>query len=465
MFAAIALMGLLGAAVVAGVLVLFAKYGPRDLLVLAVLSFIALYLSRFDDYVQASLAGRPLIGFHFFLIAACLMLGAVRLVIPERPRLGFGAIATLLGIYATLSILSGLANGGKMGLAAAVQVLIISLGPCALAAFLVDLVPRTEAASARLRGSFLLLVGVMTPCLQVASSVTPNLFGAVLGWATAATGATGFVRGGSPLGGAIATGAIEVLAYSLAMHEVVARRRKRYAAVLILIGVSVLFTLARSVLLMLILFHVFYFWSVIRRYPLRVAGLALAGILVMTPLFLKLEQRFSFERFLETGDASSELRGQSAIAALRASVQHPILGGGPGLVYDEIRTDWLTDASAIAARMDRVKIVGESISAFEPHDLYLLLAAEHGWPAAFAFTGVFVLIWRRMNRLRRTVDDQRSSLAAAFAAVLAALGAMFFTSSGPLVNPQGSVFLWFFAFAGLHFRASAPAESRGATAL
>ena len=459
------MMGVIGAAVVAGGLVLFARYGARDLLVLAVLGFISLYLSRFNDFLQGSLAGRPLIGFHFFLLAACLALGAARLVMRETPRLEYGAIAVLLGLYATLSIASGLANGGKVGLAAAAQILIISLGPCALAAFLVDLVPRTEAASARLRGSFLLLVGVMTPCLQVASSVVPNLFGSILGWATAASGATGFVRGGSPLGGSIATGTIEVLAYGLAMHEVVARRRKRYAVVLILIGVSVLFTLARSVLLMLILFHVFYFWSVIRRFPLRVAGLTLAGMLVMTPLFLKLEQRFSFERFLETGDASSELRGYSAIAALRASAAKPILGGGPGLIYDEIRTDWLVDASAIATRLDRVKIVGESISAFEPHDLYLLLAAEHGWPAALAFSGVFVLIWRRMNRLRRTLDDDRSSQAAAFAAVLAALGAMFFTSSGPLVNPQASVFLWFFAFAGLHFRASVLAESTGATAL
>lgn len=454
MFAAVAILGLIGAAAVAAGLVLFARYGARDLLVLAVLGFISLYLSRFDDYLQATIAGRPLIGFHFFLIAACLALGAARLVVREAPRLEYGWIVALLSTYAGLSIASGLANGGKEGLAAAVQILIISLGPCVLAATLVDLVPRTEAASSRLRVSFLLLIGVMTPALQLASSVAPNLLGALLGWTTAASGAAGFVRGGSPLGGSIATGAVEVLAYGLAMHEVVARRRKRYIPVLILVGVSVLFTLARSVLLMLILFHLFYFWSVIRRYPLRIAGLALAGFIVMTPLLVKLEERFSFERFLETGDASAELRGYSAKAALRASVRRPVLGGGPGLIYDEIRTDWLVDASALAAKKNRVKIVGDSLSAFEPHNLYLLLAAEHGWPAALAFTGAFFVVWRRMRGLRRGLHDDRASQAAAFAAVLAAMGAMFLTFSGPLVNPQGSVFLWFFVFSGLHFRAS-----------
>ncbi len=439
----------------AAALAVLGGYRVRDLLLLGFLTSITLYLSRFDAQFSATLLGRPYVGLDFYLLIVVVVLLPLRILFREVPGLRITSAVLLMGAFATLSLISGLLNKGFIGVGAAIQVLVITFAPAAVAALWVEVMPRDRRTHHRMMLSFVLLVGVFTPLVFLLTSLAPNLLGSLLGWSTVAAGrSAGFVRGWSPLGGPIATGMLMVIAYGFAMHEVVGRRKRLFAVVLVLVGVALLFTLSRSVMLMFILFHVVYFWSAIRRQPIRILGLGTLAVIVMAPLMFQLMERYSFERFTRYQDESTDIRASSAIAALEASFEKPFLGHGPGLLYEQIRVEGVVGGDA--TRM-KAMYVGGRISALEPHNLYLLLAAEHGWPAAITFVFGLLLLWRHTRVGPRTVDDEDRSMGAAVHAIWVACLFMFLTYSGPLVNTQSSVFFWMFVFIGQHWRATVAA--------
>lgn len=335
-------------------------YGIRDLAALGVLASTAFYLSRFDQMVWTELIGRPYPGFFWFLLALAAGLFALRLLAPQSERLGLATPAAAAVGFAYLAVLSGFVRGGFEGFGAALQILVIVFGPILVAAQTVDLIPRTREASARLRDSFVLLGGIVTPLFLVSTAVAAPLLSRFLGWGvTAVERESGFVRGWSPLGGPISTGFVLVLAYGLAMHEAIGRRRRVFVAVLVLIAGALLFTLSRSSVMMMAVFHVVYFWRLIRRRPGRVVAVALTSVALFFVLFVQLDERYSFERFLQTDDSSTHVRASSAVAALTVSLEHPVLGHGPGLLYDEIRTDWL-DRRELGATTPRIASAASS---------------------------------------------------------------------------------------------------------
>jgi hypothetical protein len=433
-------------------LVLFGGYRFGDLLVLAILSGAAVYLSRFNAYLSLTVQNRTFSTLFWLFMALALFLLVVRLFVPNRTPLRCGLLFFLFAAFGFLSIVSGVFNGGVEGLIASVHVLGLVFAPILVGWLLVDIMPRDQLSSRRMRLSFILILGVLTSMIVLVSSLAPNLLGSLLGWSEiAASRAFGFVRGWSPIGSAPATGLLLVLAYGLAMHEVIDNRRRIFIPVLILVGLAIMFMLTRSVLLMFLLFHLFYFWSALRRNPLRVIGLALLAGIIMTPIMLELFERFSFERFTSTQDSSIDIRTSSAIAALEASFEKPFLGHGPGLLYEQIRTEGVGMADALGGRH---MYVGQHISALEPHDLYLMLAAEHGLPAAGFFIAAMLVLWSRARTVRIPPLHRRSPLSVTLSALWISAFAMYLTSSGPLVNPQASLFFWFFAFYGLHWRAT-----------
>jgi len=452
MLAAITVVIVLTLLLVSAGLALFAGYRWRDLLVLWFLATIALYLSRFDQQVQIPIHDRTYVALHAYLLGVAAALGLLRWVARQTPRLGYTSLFVLLSLFAMLAVVSGLVNRAVDGFSSAVYVLVVVLLPLIVAALLVDCIPRGEGDQRRLRVSFILVIGVLTSSIVVGSAIAPNLFGEILGWSTlAASRQTGFVRGWSPLGGPIASGILLVFAYGLAMHEVIGGRRRRYIAVLLLVGTALLFTLARSVMAMWLLFHIVYFWSAIRRHTARVLGLIVVVGFLSIPLLWQLQPRYSFERFFVFGGKSTELRASSARAALAASVKNPILGQGPGLLYEEIRRSGPVTAGG-GARRWKTTVVADQISALEPHNLYLLLAAEHGWIALALFVGLLILIWRRIRIRSQLLGDHDRSVRSALNALWISTFVMLLTSSAPLVNPQVAVFFWFFAFTGLHWR-------------
>lgn len=444
------LLGLIGAAA----LMLFAGYRMRDVLVLAFLTSIVMYLSRWDLYLQHEIHGRPFVTFHWYLLGAALVFAAARVLFPEPPPMRFGPLLLAGFGFAALAMMSGVLNGGAAGAVSAVHVLVVTVLPALAAATCVALIPRDSAASRRLRVTFILLAGVLTPAMVVLSALAPNQIGSLLGWGTIAAGrATGFVRGWSPLGSPITTGTAMILAYGLAMHEVIGTRKRRYIAVLLLVGLAMLFTLARSVLLMFAIFHLVYFWSAIRRQPMRVIGVGMLLVVLAVPVVYKLSERFSFERFLEGGGASTDLRASSALGALAASLRNPVLGNGPGLLYEGVRQGE-TVRIVRGSREVRTIMVAGRVSALEPHNVYLLVAAEHGWVALGLFMAILLICWRRTRLRNFLADVEDRSMSSAFHALWLALLFMLLTASNPMIKEQIAVLFWFFAFLGLHWRAT-----------
>ena len=465
----IVLLGLLAAATVAGAwsLARFAGYGSRDLAAASALFATLLFLSRFDAMLYTRLFDRPYPGIVVFMLLISVGLGLYRALTPtRRPRkMQWVMIALLFGIFAYLAILSGLVNRAGEGVAAALQALALCGMPILLAAQVISVTPQTTTGVTKLRWTIILAAGVLTPIALLATSLFADLLGRLLGWnqfAVMAGRSTGFVRGWSPLGGAISTAVAMVLAYGLAMHEVVGRGRRRFIPVLVLIGLAMLFTLSRSAILMMVVFHLAYFRKSLFQRPARTMAVLAAVSLVLVVALTQLSSRFSFDRFTQIRDASSEVRASSALAALSLVFDAPLLGQGPGLVYEEIRTTWLEPRELGSAKITddgQLLLLENHLSAMEPHNLYLYLAVEHGWLALGCFLGLFIACWAAAAP-PRGADEEAQSLSAALRALWVAHAAMFLTASTPLTNPQLSVFFWTFALLPFLVRASAPAAHR-----
>ncbi len=448
---AVAMLGIIG--VIIATFIISARMRWRDLPIMVFLFSISFFLSRFDVLVKVDLFGRPLLGLHLYLAGCAVLLLVLRgfenrLYIPATIH-----VFRLFWLVAILALFSGVVNGGASGVGAALQILIIVLAPAIVAAMLVELVPLVRDESHQIRKVFILFGGVITPIILVMTALLPSVFANSFGWQPLRDEAqAGFIRGWSPLGSTIATGAVVILAYALAMHEVVTKRRRLYLFVCILSGFSLMFTLARSVLVVFMVFHVYYWISFARRrrrhgvifWP---ACLAIIGIIVATVV-----GGYDFGRFVETDDFSMDIRGTSARVALSESMSAPLLGRGPGLLYEDVRTTWLVNPDN-EEKSKIISVEGE-MSAQEPHNLYLWLAAEHGWPVVFVFLLIFVSLWRGLGRARDLPNDASVSLLSIYRATWLGFGLFFLSHSGPLVNPQFSLFFWLWAFSGVHWAES-----------
>ena len=375
----LALLGLVCVAM--AVYVLAERLRFRDLPLLLFLLSAAVFLSRFNVMFAVDLiADRALPGFLVYLVVAGVVLWLLRENLRRPPSRTVRRVFRLSLLFSALALASGVINGGTTGLVSALQVLLITLPPMWVAGLIVDLAPRDPESTRRLRAGLLLVMGVLVPTIVIVSALKPELFGRVLGWsAISKQVGAGFVRGWSPLGNTISSGILIVMAYALALHEAAVGRRRRFALMAAACALAILFTLARSVMVTFVVFHIAY-WIL---YALRSRNrLVVVGpmILVAILLFWALQSGYNFGRFTVTDDFSSRVRKSSARVALRESVEAPLLGQGPGLVYTDPREGLA--ASAAEAEQRRLQMSGEELTATEPHNLYLWLLVEHGWPAA-----------------------------------------------------------------------------------
>ena len=455
---AYALLGIMVAVVM--VYIVSVRLRFRDLPIMAFLFSVSFFLSRFDVMARVDLLGRPLLGLHLYLAASGIFLLILRGLAGRRYLPATTRVIQLFWLVAILALLSGFINGGANGVGAALQVLVIVLAPALVAAMLIELVPLGREESRQIRKVFILFGGVITPSILVMTALLPGVFADTLGWRPIRDEVqAGFVRGWSPLGSTITTGAVVILAYAMSLHEAVSRNRRIYVFVCMLSGLSLMFTLARSVLVVFVIFHAYY-WIVFARHRRRhgvlvwPAGLAVLAFVAATTL-----GGYDFGRFLKTDDFSIEMRGTSARVALAESSRAPLLGRGPGLLYEDIRTVWLVDPD----NEEKAKVVsiGGEMSAQEPHNLYLWLAAEHGWPSVILFLLIFFTLWRGARPPGRAPDATTASLRTIYGAAWLGFALFFLSHSGPLVNPQFSLFFWFWAFSGVHWCASLCAERAG----
>jgi O-antigen ligase len=152
-----------------------------------------------------------------------------------------------------------------------------------------------------------------------------------------------------------------------------------------------------------------------------------------------------------TEDAGTQMRFSGIRAAWVASAKAPVLGHGPGLLYEEFRTYFQV---ARAEQQRRRTVIEGYLSPMEPHNTYAFLAAEHGYPALLLFIGIMVICWRRTQIPRwRRLDIADQTYRTGFQALWLAWFAGMWVHSSLLVHLKVSLMFWLFAGIGLLWRA------------
>ncbi len=427
-----------------------AKLRLRDIPVLFFLSSFVFFLSRFNQLMSFTLGDRPYVGVTIYSLLALVALLVFRSV-AQRPisRMVFLPIPFLLG-FGILSIMSGLQNGGVAGFFSALQVLVISLTPPLLAWVLVELYPRRLVDNLAMRKIFVVTLGLITPVILIVSALLPGVFGSLLGWDEISSGsAIGFVRGWSPLGSTIATGCLIIVAYGFALNEAVTNRSRTHTIIAALAAVSLLFTASRSVLVSFFVFNLVYALLLGNRAKIfKVAFVPFSGLAAVVG-YSVINGSISFGRFLETNDFSLYIRLLSMRGAWYQFVNSFAWGRGPGLLYSHIRTDWLEGDRSDGVL--RFMIVGENWSVMEPHNLYLLLLAEHGILSTIFFLLALIAVLVVVARAPVQGSLAASSEKAVYVGIWVAVMVMFFTASWPLLNQKFSIFFWLYIFSSLHW--------------
>lgn len=237
------------------------------------------------------------------------------------------------------------------------------------------------------------------------------------------------------------------------------------AGVLVLIGMSL--TLSRGAYVALAVIGVVMLvvkWARLWRVVAAVALLALA-LPMMTPHFVPRLMSISGVGALVSGepaaartaDSSTLLRTTAMLAALRVSLDHPVLGVGPGQFAPFYVREY---ASALDVRfrdLDRP---------YRAHNLYLELAAELGLVGLAAFLVIVGTVLYGLWRARgiwRGVDPERSDLATALALSLIA-----YLSTGLFLHLNFLRYYWLLvALAGvaLHVTAARGRRAHAGTSL
>ncbi len=449
-----------------GVLRLFGGFRLTDCIPLVVMATVTFFLGRFSQSLTFHLGSRAFTGLMVLFIVWVVLLGLLRL--PQRtPRLKYsGTIVVLVVVFVLLALLSGLVNSPDVtGISASVQVLVIALCPLCVGLLVVEQVGRDRLAFERLVTSFMLFCGVVLPVMMLISAIDPEVFGRIFGWSVAGERArAGFARARTPVGSTIASAMTVSLAYGFALCRFVDRKQLSALFVLVLCGFAMLFSLSRSTLAIVFIFHLVFFLQTIRRHFVSISlvvMLAVAAVLITQRV---LPERYQFGRFFSTHDTSIDIRFSGIRGAWLAGVKAPILGHGPGLLYRDIRTSWVTEGGDPRRVPSRVYIQGYA-SPLEPHNVYAYLAAEHGSLGFMAFVTIMIIMWRR-TRVRhwQQLSSRDQLYGKMYNAQWIALFVGMYTHSTPLVNMKAAMLFWLFAGTGMLWReccADTTADSHG----
>ena len=250
------------------------------------------------------------------------------------------------------------------------------------------------------------------------------------GWDLASHSSFGFTRGWSTLGSGISTGMFILPAFLLAMSQFIRKQNQaRNVVFMVTIFTAILFTLARSTMLLLCLGSLII---VLRHSMLSVGRVVLLGILgclFLVGATFALEQ-YSFKRLTSLGGASNAFRMESAVIAMKAGVRSPLVGRGFGCLYHDIRRQ---------QRDSNFILVDGSRSAWEPHNLYLLCWAEMGLVGVVLMIGLVLSFYQPMKRSAWRAHRRRPDFTCQKVTWLV-VALFFLTGSGWIIYTNMSVF-------------------------
>lgn len=436
------------------------RYGFRDFLFLAYLLTPVFFLTRFNRMVLVPFLGKYYQGFDFVLLLWIMIFAFVGLASPRvRTRMGLAGPMVFIALFIVWAMLAALAvepsaaGVGKMLFAHTRWCLPL------LATYLAFRSLPTDLASyRRAETSFIIAFGVLIALILLGTSLGADSIGAKLGWQRIRTGSTGFTRAWTPVGTSITSGFLIAGAYMLVLPRLLHGKAARYIFVATLDIVAVVFSLARSVVLALILFHLLIGRTSLRKYAGKILIAGCVLLLVNVVVLVALSRFYSFDRLVSKVEDSTQARMSSVLAASEAGMSNPLTGYGYGLLYVDVR-DRILSLNRDKQEHNTM-VIGNRSSALEPHNMYLLAFAETGFPGLLLFA-MFWLLWLRrlkQNKAIAAVHPDLHTVASVHHAIFLTLMAFGMTWSGMWLYPVPACGYFALIFLGPYFGASVTGE-------
>lgn len=444
-------------------LVLHKGYTFRDLLVLGLLLYPILFLGRFSTALKYNFIGHWYLGFELSMVGFLVIFIVVKVLSPDSGKMGLFWPISLSAILLMIGLFSGLVNSAAIrDYGAVLQAGFQWFVPFLVACTAISTLPKTPQSNARLANSYILVYGILTPLLILASALFTTQVAKLMGWdpsGISETSGAGFTRGWTPTGSTISSGMLVVFAYGMVLTRLIRKEHIGFNAfVAALCVMAVFFTLARSVMLALIVFHLFMFKDVLWRNFSRIAVSLLLIVILLVPSLIVLSHWYSFERFVMKEQESTRLRWYSLLAGLAVGLEKPVLGQGPGLLYWEVRQP----RGLPGTTEGRVITIRNLPSAKEPHNLYVLTFAETGL-VGLAMLGVILLYWlHRLKAAKIYSNVYVPALdldATAHWSMLICFMVFCLTSASILIAPKVALTSWSALLVGLHCAATVKNEA------
>jgi len=441
----------------------YKSYTFRDLLILALFLYPILFLGRFSIAVKYNFMGQWYLGFELSMVGVLAIFLLVKILSPDSGKMRLFWPISLSALLVLIGILSGLINGtGVRDYGAAIQAGFRWFVPFLVACVAISALPKTPQSNARLVNSYILVYGILAPLLILISALFTTQVGRLMGWDPygISESAAGFTRGWTPTGSSISSGMLVVFAYAMALTRLIRKEQVGFNAfVAALCVLAIFFTLARSVMLTLILFHLFMFKDVLWRNFSRIVVSLLVVAILLVPSLIVLSHWYSFERFLMKEEESTRLRWFSLVAGLAVGLEKPVLGEGPGLLYWEVRQPWGMPGTNPE---ERVITIRNYPSAKESHNLYILAFAETGL-VGLAVLGMVLLYCLHRLKVAKIYSNvyvpELGLDASAHWSILISFMVFCLTSASILLYPKVSLTMWFALLVGLHAAATIESEA------
>ncbi|MBW8040394.1 MAG: O-antigen ligase family protein [Planctomycetes bacterium] len=438
-------------------LVTFRGYTISDLLVLALFLFPLLFLGRFSVAFKIKFLGHWYLGFELCAAVLLVFFLLVKLLSSASGKMRMFYLVFLLTSLLLVGLASGLINGTSLiDFGAAIQASFRWFIPFLLACVAISTLPKTPESNARLVDSYILVYGIITPLLILVSALFTRQLAGLMGWdpyAVSEAAGAGFTRGWTPTGSGMTSGILVLFAYSMALARLIRKHRTVFNAfVTALCVVSILFTLARSVMISLVFFHILAFRVTLWRNLSRVLISFLLILILVAPAMIFLSSRYGFERFFLLGGESVQIRWYSALAGLKLGSEKPLLGQGPAQLYWDVRQPRMMSGTI----KEKVITIRNLPSAKEPHNLYILTFAETGLIGLTLLVAALLFWLHRLNTVRKYALYVPEYLLETNAhwSMLIAFAFYHLTDSGIFLYPKVALTMWLSLLVGLHSAAT-----------
>lgn len=449
------------------VLALWFRFRPRDFLLMAAVCFPVVWFSRLD-HVPLMVVGQH-VPLHWLVLV-----GVTVLAWPFADRRTAAAAGPMfrrvlgpLAVLVVVMFISILANArGTQDILLGMRALMFVILPIVAAWRVIQSIPLDEEALKRVV-LMLFMIAALTAGLSVVSALTPKIFITLL--ATSETAEQESARGFTTLGGANTTGTALACVACVASGCVLAGYRRTLSlAMLVLCFLGIVTTLARAAMLAFVLSQAYVFLRLTKGFARRLALFAAIGLFLLVPATYRLARDYSYslERFLVLHEDSAVARRVALEAAFRYGLDHPVVGGGWGLLYPYGR--------AVMATRDLPSVwyVGNiATPVVKPHTLYGVVFAETGLIGLLLLLLYFWRIWNALSPPDPRLDQRGNGLVAGFRASFICIAIIAFFQDDLFLLSKLAYVLYLASLTGIvakaycqvRIRARSPAWAAGAT--